>query len=341
MNIVRIYVGLDYHDDAIQVCILNEQGEELLNKSRPNDVEAVAETIFGFGSVVECAIEACCGAADFAEALSEYHANIDVRLAHPGYAARLKQSPDKSDYSDAQLLADLIRVNYVPEVWLAPTKIRELRQVSRYRSQLKRNRKDIKLQIRATLREQRVKPPAKAWSKPWKEWLQETSELRAATRWVLDDQFARLAEVENRIACVERQLAEMTQDDPVVAKLLEQPGVGPITAITLRAEIGHFDRFHKGKQLARYCGVTPRNASSGKRHADAGLIRAGNSELRSLLMEAAHRLVQHDPRWKELKHKLRQSKPGSVAVAAVANRWIRWLYYQVVTVETDQLQVAA
>lgn len=69
-------------------------------------------------------------------------------------------------------------------------------------------------------------------------------------------------------------------------------GVGLVTAATMRAEIGRFDRFDTGKQLARFCGVTPRNASSGARQADAGLIRAGNPQLRTLLIELAHRLIR-------------------------------------------------
>ena len=76
-------------------------------------------------------------AADFAEQLRDrYH--WEVKLAHPGYVRRLKQSPDKSDSSDAALLADLVRVNYLPEFWLAPSSTRHLRRLVRYRQQLKR-----------------------------------------------------------------------------------------------------------------------------------------------------------------------------------------------------------
>ena len=99
----------------------------------------------------------------------------------------------------------------------------------------------------------------------------------------------------------------------------------------MRAEIGRFDRFRSGKQLARFCGLTPRNASSGQRQADAGLIRAGNPQLRATLIEAAQRLRRTDPRWQDFSERLTAAgKSGSVATAAVANRWIRWLYHQMV-----------
>ncbi len=64
----------------------------------------------------------------------------------------------------------------------------------------------------------------------------------------------------------------------MVKKLMSLEGIGLITAVTMRAEIARFDRFDSGKQLSRYCGVTPRNASSGTKQADAGLVRAGQLE---------------------------------------------------------------
>src|SRR5207244_8369659 len=65
----------------------------------------------------------------------------------PGYVQRMKQNPDKTDCQDAQLLADLERVGYLPRVWLAPRYIRELRHVVRYRLQLTEQRRATKLRL--------------------------------------------------------------------------------------------------------------------------------------------------------------------------------------------------
>ena len=93
---------------------------------------------------------------------------------------------------------------------------------------------------------------------------------------------------------------------------------------------GYFDRFQTGKQLSRFCGLSPRNASSGHRQADAGLIKAGNPGLRTVLIELGHRLIrQQNSHWSKLGYQLmRRGKPRNVVVAAVANRWVRWLYHQ-------------
>jgi transposase len=252
-----------------------------------------------------------------------------VDLAHPGYVARMKQNPDKHDYGDARMLSDLERVGYLPKVWLAPQEIRELRRLVRYRQQVVNEARNTKLRIRALLREHRVRGPGSPWSVPWRSWLKEGVALPAQSRWIMDQHLVNLERLGQAIATVEKRLHEVTADDRMVERLLEQPGIGPVTAWTIRAEVGRFDRFRSGKQLAKFCGVTPRNASSGQRQADAGLIQAGNRQLRAVLIEAAHRLARYDLRWARLGATMRNGgKPGSVVAAAIANRWVRWLFYQ-------------
>jgi transposase len=326
-----VFVGLDYHAQSIQVCVLDRQGKLLANRSCKNDwraVQGVVQQRCGPEVQVSAAIESCCGAANLADELISC-AKWSVDLAHPGYVARMKQSPDKTDYSDARLLADLERVGYLPRVWLAPEEVRELRRLVRYRQALVQEQRTLKLRIGAALREARQRPPEtlNSWTKAWVQWVQSAA-LSPNARLVIERQLGRLVQLRREIHEVEELLSEQTTDDPLVQKLLGQPGIGLITAATIRAEIGRFDRFRSGKQLARFCGLSPRNASSGQRQADAGLIQAGNRQLRTVLIEAAHRLMRYDERWLKLNHKLRfRGKPGSVVAAAVANRWVRGLFH--------------
>jgi transposase len=334
-----VFVGLDYHSDSVQVCVLTREGKMLVNRSCRNDWRAVAAAVrerCGPPTEVQAAIESCCGAADLADELIA-RAQWSVDLAHPGYVARIKQSPDKTDYSDARLLADLERVGYLPRVWLAPADVRELRTLVRYRQTLTKERKNLKLQIGATLREARQKPPTglNPWTKGWLHWLTNTALLSPNARWVTQRRLKHLASLAKEIRWVERRLARQTAKDPLVQKLLTLKGIGLVTAVTIRAEIGRFDRFRTGKQLARFCGLSPRNASSGQRQADAGLIKAGNPQLRTVLVEAAHRLMRHDEKWMKLAGQLcLRGKAVSLVTAAVANRWVRWLFHQM---QPDQL----
>ena len=328
-NSLEVFVGLDYHQETVQVCVISGTGKILKNQACLNDWRKIRQLVGPRRRKVSVAIEACCGAADLGQELAE-KGGWSVSLAHPGYVARIKQSPDKTDFGDARLLADLIRVGYLPKVWLAPQEIRELRKIVRYRSQLVDDRRRLKLRLRAILRDERVvAPEVRPWTRTWLRWIREEAELSTTSRWIVKQHVNRLEQFDRDIRAVERELQMWAEGDQLCLKLMQLKGIGLITAITLRAEIGRFDRFARGKQLARFCGLSPRNASSGSRQSDSGLIKAGNPQLRCILIEAAHRLMSREPRWQKFSARLRRKgKPTNVIVAAVANRWIRWLYHQ-------------
>lgn len=333
MSSLDLFVGLDYHQDQVQVCVLNESGKVIFNRSVSNYATVIRSAVERHGRVVSVAIEACCGASNLADELTKL--GWSVSLAHPGFVARMKQNPDKTDFSDARLLADLLRVGYLPKVWLAPERLRQLRRLARYRQQLVDQRRDVKLRIRALLRENRLRGPQdyNPWTQGWLHWLRNVAPLQEEDRWLMDEHLTALERYLVDIRRVESRLQKWADHDVVIQKLMEFQGVGLVTAITMRAEIGCFDRFQTGKQLARFCGVTPRNASSGNRQADAGLIRAGNPQLRRVLIELSHRLINaHEPRWLGLATKLSKAgKKRNVIVAAIANRWVRWLHHQMQT----------
>lgn len=334
MTSVSIFVGLDYHDETVRVCVLSEEGEMRFNRDMKNCPHAIAELIGELGTPSAVAIEACCGASNFATELKRI-TGWKVKQAHPAYVAQLKKSKDKTDFGDARLLADLLRVGYLPEVWLADVDTRQLRRLVRYRQGLARDRKDVKLRLRAVLRDERVVcADARPWRKAWMEWIR-TVELPEHSRWVIDRLLKQLEDLNSHIAETEDRFREAIEGDEVCEKLLSFAGIGLVTAVTLRAEIGHFERFGSGKQLARFCGLTPRNASSGKRQADAGLVGDSNKELRAVLIQAAQRLPRCDAKWREFKARLRASKPANVVTSAIANRWIRWLFHQMVTPLTE------
>jgi transposase len=309
---------------------MDQHAKTRLNRSCPNDWKAIHRLVSPLGPVHSVAIEACTGAADLAQQLLD-HTGWNVHLAHCAYVAKLKGSPDKTDFSDAQLLADLARVGYLPRVWLPPAYIRDLRQLVRYRQRLVDQRRNLKLQIGAILREQRVKFPIKLsrWTRPWIHFIRNTPQLSEHARWIVNQSLDEIQHLDQRVQQAEQRLRQSTQDDPVIQQLMTRPGIGEVTAWTFRAFIGRFDRFKTGKQLARYCGLSPKNASSGNRQADAGLINAANPLLRATIIQAAHRLVRTTDRWSTLYQQLvSRGKPACVAVAAVANRWIRRLHHE-------------
>jgi len=322
-----VYVGLDYHQAFVQVCVMDASGQVLSNRQCANTAKAVRDAVQRCGVIVSAAIEACCGAADLAEELIA--AGWQVSLAHALYVHKLKQSPDKTDWSDARLIADLLRVGYLPKVWLPPKELRQLRHVVRHRQQLAERRRATKLRVTALLRSERIVFTGSRWTKSWIKAVRNCADLGDQGLWVVHELLDEVVHLQTQLDRVEVRLEELTKDDPFAQQLRSDSGVGLITAVTLRAEWGTMSRFRSGKQLSRFSALSPRNASSGNKVADAGVIQAGNRELRRVLIETAHRLMRCDERWAKLGASLKaRGKPGSVAAVAVANRWVRWLYHQ-------------
>ena len=325
---MTVYVGMDYHRSGIQVCVVDREGRVLANQKVANQVSEVIRVAGRWGEVSGVAVESCCGAADLAERLLQA-TGWSIFLGHPGYVNRMKQNPEKSDHSDARLLADLVRVGYLPRVWLAPSWIRQLRELVRFRFQQVDRRRKVKVRILAILRNLRiVEPDARRWTRRWLAWLRQV-DLAEASRWVIQRHLAELDHATQEIRGVEQHLTQFTADDATITRLRSNRGIGPVSAWVLRAEVGCFDRFRGGKQLSRFCGLSPRNASSGERVADAGLVRTGQRSLKATLIQVGHHLAQHDPHWTSFARRLRQAgKPTSVAIAAVANHWVRQLWHR-------------
>jgi transposase len=333
MSTVTVFVGLDYHQDSVQVSVLDPAGNQLLNRGCRNDWEQIVKLTEPLGVVKRVAIEACCGAADLAEELIT-KAGWPVEMAHPQYVARMKQSPDKTDFSDGRLLADLTRVGYLPKVWLPSAHERDLRQLVNHRQNLIDQRRAAKLRIGAVLREHRAQAQAPTrlsrWTRLWVAWARSVAPLSPQARWIVNELMDEVEHLDKRIRAVDTRLREASGDDSLLKKLMKEPGIGEVTAWALRAFVGRFDRFSTGKQLSRYCGLSPCNASSGTRQADAGLVRGCNRLLRAILIQAGHRLIRTEKRWTDLARTMRgRGKPACVVVAAVANRWMRGLWHRI------------
>ncbi len=324
-------VGIDYHKDSLQVCVMDRSGKVIRNRKINNDIEATIGLISAEKDSVVVAAEACNGSASF---LDELHQKTGwkVKLCHPGYAQRMRNNPDKTDKADSELIADLTRIGYLPEVWLAPSELRDLRSLVRYRALQMSEARAMKVRIRALLRNNRIVVPEEVslWTKAGALWLKTTVGLSPHNQWVLSRYVVALYGCLEEVKAATKRMRDFAAGDVFCKKLLEQRGIGIITAVVMRAEIGTFSRFKTGKQLARFCGVSPCNRSSGEMVNDCGLIRAGNPILKATIAQGVWVLVRHDEYWKAFMAQLvARGKPKGVAAAAVANRWIRKLFHTV------------
>ena len=333
MTNVACFVGLDYHQNSVQVCVLDASGRERFNRACANDWEAITAAVAPFGPVRRAAVEACGGSADLAQELVD-RAAWQVDLAHPGYVERMKRSPDKHDKADSFVLADLTRVGYLPKVFLASAYERDLRALVNHRQSIVDQGRALKLRLGALLREQRAFPPEGSGglsrgSRPWVAWVKGGADLSDAARWIALDLLGEIEHLAGKERAARVRLRALTASDTKVHRLPEEPGIGEVTAWTLRAFVGRFDRFPTARKLSHYCGLSPRNASSGEHRAQGGLIKGCNKLLRATLIQMAHRLIRTQPRWSKLAATMRaRGKPACVAVAAVANRFVRGLWHR-------------
>lgn len=282
----EISVGIDYHQDSLQVCVLNSEGKLKANKRIRNDLEELIRTVGSSAKNVVVAAEACNGTASLLDALHD-RTSWTVKLCHPGYAQRMRNNPDKTDKSDGELIADLTRIGYLPEVWLAPAELRDLRALVRYRALKMKEARKMKVRIRSLLSNNRISIPEELslWTVAGKKWLSNGAGLKGHSEWILSRYVSELQLSIAEVKLSTLRIGAFVKNDAVSQKLLSQRGIGIITAAVMRAEIGTFTRFKTGKQLARFCGLSPCNRSSGNTVTDCGVIRAGNPVLKQCIAQ--------------------------------------------------------
>jgi transposase len=199
--------------------------------------------------------------------------------------------------------------------------VRDLRQLlHRYKLVIIRAR--VKNELQHLCLNQGVQKKHKLWSRagqqPW-----------AARR--REDLLRLMAGLDQQIEPLDQAVKAEAQRDKMALLLQTQPGVGPITALAYVLTIGEVSRFPRGKQVASYLGLIPREHSSGGRQKLGAITKQGNRMLRMLLVEAAQSAVRLDPQFrKEYWHRCHQ-KPKAVAKVAAARKLAIRLYWMLRT----------
>ncbi len=213
-------VGIDYHEKNLQVCIISPEGKVLSNKQIKNSVEVAKQVISQYGENACVVAEACNGSSKFLDELGAA-TGWKTKLCHPGYAQRMRHNPDKTDKSDGELIADLNRIGYLPEVWLAPPEVRDLRSLVRYRFEQVNEMKKQKVRIRALLRHNRVKTPSEygLWTKKGYAWLKDNKELNEQSSWVLSRLLNKLIFVMEETKSSNKRIAAYVKKDRLCQNL--------------------------------------------------------------------------------------------------------------------------
>ena len=283
----REYIGIDLHKAFFQACAVSGTGERHWEGRFARTPDGIARFVArGIGAQQVIAVEASGPTWAFVDALGPTGAQVCVVDARKtklkaGYAA-------KTDRLDARRLADALRRDSVVSIYIPPPAIRELRELCRSRHQVVRVRSRVAQMIRALLlRSDGGDPPTNRLYSPrsltWLAQVHLAPEAELALRRL--ERLVRAVHVEAQAADV--QVKARAATDPIAIGLDTMTGIGPIRALTIRAEIGEIARFRRGAQLASYAGLVPSVDWSADRRYTGHITRAGSPWLRYVLVEAA------------------------------------------------------
>ena len=368
----RRCAGLDVHEKSVSVCarIMRGKQVEVLEATFPTfteDLEALQKWLVGhriqrvamestgvYGHPVWNILERCGG-------------KLDLLLLNPQHGKALPGH--KTDRVDAARIAELAQYGLLRASFVPPPEIRELRDLTRRRVHLVRDRNRVSNRIHRLLETANIKVSSvlgkvtgktfrsileglatSAWARPESLALLAThkrvrgkrAQLAKALRsCVLTDHFRfllrelleELDRLSGKLQLVEQRLAErMAPHAELIRRLCEIPGVSRLTAWTLIAEIGvDMSRFPSAGHLASWCGLCPGNAeSAGKRH--SGRTGKGNSYLRCALVEAAWaaaRITHRRTFFTTLFFRISRRTGLKKASLAVAHRILRVAYLMI------------
>jgi transposase len=206
------------------------------------------------------------------EATGNSHWRVDLRaeLGHElwvGDAAQIRASyvrQQKTDKRDAAHILKLLVEGRFPKIWMPSSGVRDLRQLLLHRYKLVILRARVKNELQHLCLNQGVQRKHKLWSKAGQKLLRELPLQPWAGR-RRDDLLALMAMFEQQIEPLDQAVKAEAQRDKMAQFLQTQPGVGPITALAYVLTLGDVSRFPRGKQVASYLGLIPREHSSGGR----------------------------------------------------------------------------
>jgi transposase len=219
---------------------------------------------------------------------------------------------------DAATLAQLLRADLLPEAWIAPPAVRQLRAMLRHRAQLVRLRTLLRNRIHAVLADHGHGRPEGCWTGPGRQWLA-SLELPVVSREVIDDALAVIDALQEPIDRLDQEVHQHTKADPRVKVLTQLPGVGPFTALVLLAEIGDISRFGSARKLASWAGLTPTVRGSGRTFRHGHISKQGPVWVRWVLCEAAQTAKRH-PDYAASYQDITRRRGKKIATTAIARK---------------------
>ena len=285
---MSIVMGLDQHRGQITAeWIDTDTGEVQSTRVTPADREHVRRWLSRFrGRELEVALEATTGWRFVVEELRGVGAI--VHLAEPAETADLRGSKKraKSDRADARHLRELLMLKRLPESWIPPERVLDLRERVRLRHTLSEQRGEWQQRIQATLYHHGCPQRRQLMTGEGREWLA-VQPLPAAAREQITVATLMIDALDRQLGPLDKELRAYARRQAGCQALMAHYGIGELTAVTILAELGDCTRFSSSRQAVRYAGLDITVYQSDRRRAPGHISRQGPPALRWALYEAA------------------------------------------------------
>jgi transposase len=317
-------VGIDLHRKRSHIAVIDEEGEQLLSRRIINDAQTFLTLLEGVG---ECrvALEATYGWEWLADVLQG--AGYELHLAHPMRTKAIASARVKTDAVDARTLAQLLRADLLPEAYIAPRELRDLRDLLRHRVALTRMRSALKNRVSAVLAKNGIERPYSDLFGPGGLRFLAELELRDGPRRRLDSTLALIADFSREIDATSREIDARAHDDPYVPVLCQIRGVGRYIAMLVIAEVGDITRFATARRLCSWAGLTPTVRSSDGKARLGHISGQGSPPLRWALVEAAQHAAGGSGPLRDSYERIAKRRGKQIAKVAVARRILTLCFY--------------
>jgi transposase len=269
---------------------------------------------------------------DIVEPLVNY-----VVVAHAGGVRQIAEARVKTDKKDIERLIRLLIADIVPEVWVPPVEVRELRGMISYRNRLVKTSTMIRNRLQSLVhRHNLILPKGRLRDKGW--W--EAQQVSALEKIQIRQELAMLDEMQKHKEEVDAELGRQSLGEvwgKQAMRLLQLSGFGVIVTMTVLSAIGDVSRFESAKKLVGYSGLGAGVHDSGKEHIEKRITKSGRKELRWAMVEAAWRAIRISPYWKEQYEKyLRRMRKPNQAIVVVARKLLVAVWHVLTKQETDE-----
>jgi transposase len=322
------YVALDIHKYYCVIAGVDREGRVVLHPVRVEHADLEGWLKKDLCSTDQVVIESTTNAwhvYDLLEPLVER-----VVVANPIRVKQIAQARVKTDVRDTLILARLLAANLVPGVWVPPEHVRELRQLLSQRRQLVETHTQIVNRMHSVAHRHHLKHErGKRFNEKTTGW-QKDKTLSSLEQFQLELEMENLAYIEKQIERISKEVRKLGHQKPwaeSMTYLMQLPGFGVITAMTVLAAIGDVQRFESPQKLASYSGLTPGLEQSGTKNRGKGITKEGRRELRWAMVEAAQMAVKSDPLWKHRFQEMHKRMHRNQAIVAVARRLLELVWY--------------